>query len=388
MALALPDDDADFDMPPKKVGVLAASSQKKRDKSKEGSGSSRAPKPSSVHVQSIGGGSATTAELAAAIGAGPTTAGGAGPSASPPPRPSAPFAPLAVNALPASPTPKKAAAKRKACSTPEGEDDDDGDREAVSKPKPKAARTPPKAATPKSPGASAGTPNGAAGGRLAEGDVAGQVERFLLSRNKPLNAQMISDGLLGDGLKASKAAVEKQLAVLVEKGSINTGEWGKAKLWWPNQEAIASECDDGIEEKIAALQARIPGLKAAGQAKARELADRSKMVPFDQLQSQIADEEAACSALELRISARAAVAGSGSEKALTPAEAKKVRAQHEKYLREWARRKRMLLDALQQYCESSGKKLPALVEEMGIELDEDVGVDLLQLGVKCKWPSK
>jgi hypothetical protein len=86
--------------------------------------------------------------------------------------------------------------------------------------------------------------------------------------------------------------------------------------------------------------------------------------------------------------AQEAKAKGEAAKNFTPAEAKKVRAQYEKLAKEWNRRKLMLREKLQEYSEASGKKMPALVEELGIELDEDIGVDSAQYGVKCKWQRK
>lgn len=75
-----------------------------------------------------------------------------------------------------------------------------------------------------------------------------------------------------------------------------------------------------------------------------------------------------------------------ASKKFTPAEAKKVRAQYEKLQKEWTRRKRMLREKLQEFSEDANKKVSALAEEMGIELDEDLGVDPTQYGVRCKFP--
>lgn len=46
----------------------------------------------------------------------------------------------------------------------------------------------------------------------------------------------------------------------------------------------------------------------------------------------------------------------------------------------------MLREKLHEYAEEAGKKVAVLVEEMGIELDEDHDVDPTQYGVKCKFP--
>jgi len=48
----------------------------------------------------------------------------------------------------------------------------------------------------------------------------------------------------------------------------------------------------------------------------------------------------------------------------------------------------MLRERLQEYAEEAGKKMAALVDDLGIELDEDVDVDSAQYGVRCKWPIK
>ncbi|KAG8459150.1 hypothetical protein KFE25_002557 [Diacronema lutheri] len=412
-------DDDDFqEARPRTSGVIAAAAAKKREK-KAASSSSRAPKPTSVHVQVIGGGGGGDGGDSGAGGcssggsnAAPSPmappprlpSGAAGASAqprptlalaSPPPAalqqraspgswPSLPLGPAAINSsAPPSvaPTPsKKPAAKRKVASTPV----DDGADEPQPV-KPKAARTP-KAATPRSSTPKSATP--ASGSRAREDDVASLVEAHLLARNKPLNGQMISDGLLGDGHKVSRAAAEKQLAILVEQGVVTVGEWNKAKLWWPTQERLSATDDAGIDQRIEALQARLPALKAAGLATAREVSERSKLPSFEQLAEQLATEEKACDVLRARIASREAKAKSEAAKTFTPAEAKKIRAQFEKLQKEWGRRKLMLRERLQEYAEEAGKKMAALVDDLGIELDEDVDVDSAQYGVRCKWPIK
>lgn len=473
----------------------AQSKSRLKLKKKDSSSSSRAPKPASVHVQSIGGGSSGGAAggpprgpgAAASPVAAPTqpdasatpvgaekqvcraSAPGAGPSAQP-------LAEAVQNTQPeSSPSQPPASGKRKAsASAGEG---------AASQPKAKAARSTPKSTprktTPKTSPASA-TPKG---GRLGEQDALGLVEAMVLRKNKPINGQVVSDALLGDGHKVSKPAVEKHLATLVEKGSVLHHEWGKAKLWWACQEQLAQSSDGGVDAKLTALEGRLPEMKQrakavaqgarlrarcvpctqhalpgrrrrrrthrrpcaralarpCARAPARRVAaavlDVKKMATFEQLGEQLEAEEAACAALRERLAERVrapapyvargrglrasrarpsralsathaphaphasrcpralarsqeAAAKGELKRSFTAAETKKLRTAHEKLRKEWQRRKLMLKDKLLEYIEASSKKLPALVEELGFELDEDVGVDAAEYGVKCKWPQK
>jgi hypothetical protein len=84
-------------------------------------------------------------------------------------------------------------------------------------------------------------------------------------------------------------------------------------------------------------------------------------------------------------SAQEAASKAGASKAFTPAEAKKVRSSYEKLQKEWGRRKLMLRERLAEYAEGTNKKIAVLVDELGLEFDEDTGIDATQFGVKVKW---
>jgi len=66
----------------------------------------------------------------------------------------------------------------------------------------------------------------------------------------------------------------------------------------------------------------------------------------------------------------------GGGKAVTKEDVDKAQAGFNKYHKEFVRRKRAAKDMVDQYCESSGKKPKQVMENMGIETDEEVGVDI------------
>ena len=86
------------------------------------------------------------------------------------------------------------------------------------------------------------------------------------------------------------------------------------------------------------------------------------------LRMEVQNEEAA-------LAKRKGAKGDGGAPALTEAEAKKVKADYSRLLKEYKKRRRQCLEIVDQISEGCGKPPKKLIEEWGLETDEDYGVN-------------
>jgi len=194
-------------------------------------------------------------------------------------------------------------------------------------------------------------------------------------QNRPRNAQDVSDHFKG---ALSKSQAEKHLEALSEAGSVRMKLNGKAKVFWYNQELVP--------ELSAAEKAKLASDLAAAKAQvargADELAQLQKSLKAGRARRSL--DELTAEALTLRmevqneeaaLAKRKGAKGDGGAPALTEAEAKKVKADYSRLLKEYKKRRRQCLEIVDQISEGCGKPPKKLIEEWGLETDEDYGVN-------------
>ena len=246
---------------------------------------------------------------------------------------------------------------------------------------PAAASAPAPAPAPSAPAAAAAAaspaPAKAKAGKAkaASTSAPDAVLDFMQQQNRPRNAQDVSDHFKG---ALSKSQAEKHLEALSEAGSVRMKLNGKAKVFWYNQELVP-ELSAAEKAKLATDLAAAKAQVARG---ADELAQLQKSLKAGRARRSL--DELTAEALTLRmevqneeaaLAKRKGAKGDGGAPALTEAEAKKVKADYSRLLKEYKKRRRQCLEIVDQISEGCGKPPKKLIEEWGLETDEDYGVN-------------
>ncbi|WRX16552.1 Homologous-pairing protein 2 [Theobroma cacao] len=198
------------------------------------------------------------------------------------------------------------------------------------------------------------------------------VLNYVNEQNRPLNSQNVADSLQKFNLK--KASIQKTLDTLADSGKISFKEYGKQKIYLarqdqfniPNNEELAS-----MKEENAKLQEQLEQQKKAITGVEGEI----KILQSNLTLEQIYDKEEKLRK-EVKEMEDKLVKLRGGVTLVRPEEKRAVEAIYSEKMSQWRRRKRMFKDLWDAITENSPKDLKEFKEELGIEYDEDVGVNL------------
>eukprot|EP01087_Luapelamoeba_hula_P017992 TRINITY_DN5734_c0_g1_i1.p1 TRINITY_DN5734_c0_g1~~TRINITY_DN5734_c0_g1_i1.p1 ORF type:complete len:236 (-),score=48.81 TRINITY_DN5734_c0_g1_i1:74-718(-) len=195
------------------------------------------------------------------------------------------------------------------------------------------------------------------------------VLAYMKRQNRPYNAQMLFENLHGE---VKKTAAGKVLSHLASTGELVEKTAGKQKIYWPRQDELAAADADGLRalsDDIAEMRETIREIKQQNdEAAARN--SRLKAQPTnDEAESQIEELAAANAQMEERL----ARLRSGT-KLVSKADKEKSQRDYNLMRKEWTSRKRKCMDIVSAVAEGAGKRNKELMEETGVETDEDAGV--------------
>jgi len=200
-----------------------------------------------------------------------------------------------------------------------------------------------------------------------EPDVA--ILEYLEQQNRPYSAVDIYNNLHKE---FGKTAVEKSLETLSEDGKIDKKTYGKQKVFAPCQSKYGDYNENelkGLDCNIKELQEELTLLSSQVKKKDNEL---------NGLSSQIKTEDAVAAIENLIkenevLKDRIQKLKTGTV-LITKEERKKIFENKEKNVSHWRKRKRMTTDIVDSILEGYPKSKKDLLEEVGMETDEDVGV--------------
>lgn len=207
------------------------------------------------------------------------------------------------------------------------------------------------------------------GKKDAEAEAEAMVLKFMLKQNRPFNAQTVVDGLKS---VVKKTAAAKALEALADRGPLTLKEYGKQKVYFPNQDqfevpdaAVLKELDDEVVQltrEVADLTEQVGAVDRANKDLDNELTDEQVDAEVAKLEEAIQAGEGKLERLRTGAKPLSAEERASVDKNLGVAQTA------------WRKRKRICMDAVSQISEGTGKKPKLLVDEMGIEVDEEVGV--------------
>ncbi|GAQ86702.1 hypothetical protein KFL_003060010 [Klebsormidium nitens] len=200
------------------------------------------------------------------------------------------------------------------------------------------------------------------------------VLNFVNAQNRPLNSQYVADHLQTSGNVRSKAAAEKALLSLAESGKVKVKEYGKQKVFLADQDQFDKPEAEELERRGKendALAVEVAEAERGVQELEAEVKTLESSLTMEEIASRlkkVTDENAAMDAKLVTLR--------DGKVLITAEDRKKVEERFTTGLTQWRKRKRMFKELWNQITESMTKNLKDFQEELGIETDEDAGVDI------------
>ncbi|KAM8824131.1 homologous-pairing protein 2 homolog [Synchiropus picturatus] len=189
--------------------------------------------------------------------------------------------------------------------------------------------------------------------------------------NRPYNAQTIFCNLQKQhGL--GKNAVVKALESLALEGRIKRKIYGKQKIYFADQAQFkdVSVADlKKIDDRISGLTAELQSISSINKQLSAELKELKKTPTTDEMVAQIQELKEECARDKARLEK---IKSPGDH--VPPEERERVCKERDLYVKEWRKRKRLAVDMIDAIMEGYPKSKKELLEEIGIETDEDHGV--------------
>ncbi|KAJ2849135.1 hypothetical protein IWW36_002850 [Coemansia brasiliensis] len=190
---------------------------------------------------------------------------------------------------------------------------------------------------------------------------------YLVKVNRPYSANDISSQLHG---LVSPAQAKKVLNDLADDEKIQRKANGKQQIFYALQTCIevpSAEEAEEEEEKIKNLEQQLGQAKDQNKVLSGRLQGLNNALTDDQMRERIA-------ALSAENEERLQQLRAGE--VISPEEKTAIEADHVKMTKHWKTRKRMFKNIIDTISEGYPGKISDLFEELGIETDEDAGVDV------------
>ncbi|XP_044743350.1 homologous-pairing protein 2 homolog [Chrysoperla carnea] len=199
------------------------------------------------------------------------------------------------------------------------------------------------------------------------------VLKYLEAQNRPYSANDLVTNLKDLG----KAAVQKALDQLVETKKIIEKTYGKQKVYSILQENTDQSIDQ-MNEEIRELDAQTQ--KVTNELKTLNDDIKSKDAELKTLQSSLKTQDAIIKRDELKEKIEKLQSKlttlQETQVAISNEEKKQIINDHTKFVKEYRKRKRICMDIIDSIMESYPKSKKQLMEEIGIETDEDANFKL------------
>lgn len=199
---------------------------------------------------------------------------------------------------------------------------------------------------------------------------------YLNSTNRPYSTINVYDNLHG---AVAKTALQRVLDKCAAEGKINMKVCGKSKVYW----ALQDQYGEVTPEDLKTLQAEVADLTARGKAAAAERgglsAERDALAaqPSDAgLEEALATTKAEVEALQASFDAAVAAADGV---VVSAADREALLAKGRAYRKQWSKLRGAVLEVVGRMGEGMNKSNKQLFDTIGLETDEEYGVDIKTL---------
>lgn len=197
------------------------------------------------------------------------------------------------------------------------------------------------------------------------------VHKYLQNQNRPYSANDIVTNLHKE---YGKGAVQKALDELVSQNKIIEKVYGKQKVYCVLQEDENTD-PEAMRAEIAKMDKEIMVFTDTLQTNEQKIKNAEH--ELKNLQSSLTNEQAKAEVSKLekeseKLKEKLKVLSENSVP-ISPEQKLKAETEHNKYMKEFRKRRRMCTDIIDSILEGYPKRKKDLVEEIGIETDEEVG---------------
>ncbi|XP_074623836.1 homologous-pairing protein 2 homolog [Acropora palmata] len=194
------------------------------------------------------------------------------------------------------------------------------------------------------------------------------VLAYLVKQNRPYSSADIFSNL---HKQFGKTAIQRSLEKLASKGTISEKINGKQRVYAPKQEQFGDYNEyevKAIDEKIHLFQERLKKLQQILQTKESELRSVSSTLTTKDAKDKLTELTNKCNKYHERI-----MNIKSAKNHVTPEEKDKIYKEHKLYVQSWRKRKHMATEILNGILEGYPKPKKQLIEDIGIETDEEYG---------------
>ncbi|CAD5115859.1 DgyrCDS4799 [Dimorphilus gyrociliatus] len=197
------------------------------------------------------------------------------------------------------------------------------------------------------------------------------ILQYITQQNRPYSATDIFNNLHG---KFGKTAVVKALESLAADGKLVEKIYGKQKVYGPNQDSMPSIPPDELvkmRQKVAELQRENEELTKNEKKLDMLISEKRNAIPTNELKQKVQDYQKQLQDITKRVDSC-----KNNPNAVSAKDMEKIKKERNKFLAFWRKRRRIANDILDAMLESGDKKKSELMEELGIETDEDYNVNI------------
>ncbi|CAM9362659.1 unnamed protein product [Ectocarpus sp. 12 AP-2014] len=196
------------------------------------------------------------------------------------------------------------------------------------------------------------------------------VSDYMLQSNRPYSYINVFDNLRK---KIPKAMVQKLLDELVRDGTLKLQEYGKARIYYANQDALPNGAGDASADKMRKLDQEAKTLTSQLEIVSKQ--EQQTRTRVSSLSCQPTDEELAKklanSAQELELAEARNGAARGQGRSVAAGGMKAAKQSFNKYRALWVTRKRNAMDVVDMIADGMEKKPKIVMEMLGVEPDEE-----------------
>eukprot|EP00117_Sycon_ciliatum_P007862 scpid60107/ scgid10808/ Homologous-pairing protein 2 homolog; Nuclear receptor coactivator GT198; PSMC3-interacting protein; Proteasome 26S ATPase subunit 3-interacting protein len=197
---------------------------------------------------------------------------------------------------------------------------------------------------------------------------ASKVLAYLAQQNRPYSAGDIFSNLHKE---VGKTAVVKALEDLAQQGKVREKVYGKQKVYMvcqSDESEMTEEEMAAVDAEAAEVQKELTGLEAECRTKEATLSGLTSALTTEEAEKQLAIVSKEVKEMEERLDQI-----KGGSNHISPGEKEKICKQHDLMKKTYRKRKRMAMEVVDSILEGYPKSKKQLLEEIGIETDEDAG---------------
>ncbi|CAI2369696.1 unnamed protein product [Moneuplotes crassus] len=194
------------------------------------------------------------------------------------------------------------------------------------------------------------------------------ISKYMEAQNRPYSIQNIIDNLRGE---IRKAQTQKILDALTEENILTCKEYGKAKIYLINQDIFPETTNEDLEKLDKEIDTKKKEFEEL-DAKLKSLNSDLRKIKIEPTNAELDAELEALTSENLRLEGRLEEYGDVQEDRSISID--DIEKQEKLFSKEWRVRKKGFMEIIDTISEALEKKPKELMEEIGIETDEDYNV--------------